>query len=266
MGAEILAGAWEKLRWGEGHIERLGVEIDAFLDTNLRSFRTEFDGQRYLIYPAFEPAPAEWPLILGDGIHCLRGALDHVMWAMVMRTYKGPSLTEGEKRQIQFPLSPTIPEVEATATYKLLDPYSRRVIRDLHENRRWKFNPFHVLFELSNEDKHRLVLGQVLALDGGTFHLLIRQHPDILKTTTPIVLAEAGDSLDNETPVARFGAILTGPNPEVEVQGYIPGRIEFRPGEGEVAIRHGWLPQIAEMIELTLRRFDLLLRGSVPEP
>lgn len=266
MGHEELSGAWEKFYWGKAHVERLGVEIDAFLDRNLRAFRAEFDGQGYLVYPSMEAAPSEWPLVLGDGIHSLRGALDHTMWAMVMRTHKGRLLTKRQRKEIQFPLAPSVREVEATPTYKFLDPYSRSIICDLHRNRTWQYHPFRVLNELSNEDKHRLLLGQVAALDAGTFHLLIGQNSSILKTTQPVVLVDTGDRLSNDAPVARFGAILLGPDPQVDVQGYIPGRIEFSPGGGELIVKHDWLPMICQLLELTLQRFDLLLQGHVPEP
>lgn len=260
----ILEGAWHKLRWGEAHIERLSGEVSTFLERNLGSFRLEFDGQSYLVYPAMDDPPPEWPLILGDAVHSFRGALDHLMWAMVMRTSRGRSLSERERKAIQFPLAPSVKEVEATSTFNFLDPYSRTIVLDLHRNRRWDYHPFRVLSMLSNQDKHRLILSQVVALAPGTFHLQIGHNPSVHKTTQPTVLIDVGEPLSNDAPVARFGAIFARPDGEVAVKGQVPGRVEFSAGAG-VRIQSSWLTDLAELIELTLQRFDLLLQGRVPE-
>ncbi|MGN6664104.1 MAG: hypothetical protein ACTHK6_07885 [Solirubrobacterales bacterium] len=258
----VLSGAWKKLRWGELHVERLSDEIATFLDANLRSLRTEFDGEGYLVYPLMDSPPPHWPLVLGDAIHSLRGALDHAMWAMIMRTQRGQSLTAKERRTIQFPLTRKLTELEATSTYIWLDPYSQAIVRELQRHGGpWEANPLRALWKLSNEDKHRLLVSQVTAIGTGTFHLGIGHDDDILKTTQPTVLVELGDRLDNETPIARFGAVVTGPDPQVDVQGQIPGRIEF--STGEVTIRHDLMPQMAELIDLTLQRLDLVLQGKV---
>jgi hypothetical protein len=260
--SKVLGGAWKKLRWGEGHVGRLSNEISPFLDANLRSLRTEFDGEGYLVYPAMEDPPRHWPLVLGDAIHSLRGALDHAMWAMIMRTQRGQSLTAKQRRDIQFPLTRTPGELEAAATFKWLDPYSKTIVGELQRHGGpWEANPLRALWKLSNEDKHRLLVSQVAAIGTGTLHLRIGHNKDILKTTEPTILVKLADRLDNETPVARFGAIVTGPDPQVDVQGQIPGRIEF--STGEVTIIHETLPKIVGLIDITLQRLDLVLEGKV---
>jgi hypothetical protein len=259
---EVLSGAWQKLRWGEGHVNRLSDEIAPFLDVNLRSLRTEFDGEGYLVYPAMEDPPPHWPLVLGDAIHSLRGALDHAMWAMILRSQRGQSLGERDRRNIQFPLTRTPGEPEAAPTFKWLDPYSKTIVRELQRHGKvWEANPLRALWKLSNEDKHRLLVSQVAAIDTGTLHLRIGHNKDILKTTEPTILVNLADRLDNKTPVARFGAVVTGPDPQVDVQGEIPGRIEF--STGEVTIIHETLPKIVRLIDITLQRLDLVLQGKV---
>lgn len=260
--AEVLGGAWKKLRWGKGHVDRLGNEIAGFLDANLRSLRTEFDGEGYLVYPAMEDPPPHWPLVLGDAIHSLRGALDHAMWAMIMRTQRGQSLSARERRDIQFPLTRTPGELEAAPTFKWLDPYSQAIVRELQRHGGvWEANPLRALWKLSNEDKHRLLVSQLAALGAGTFHLRIGHNKDILKTTEPTILVNLADRLDNETPVARFGAVVTGPDPQVDVQGQIPGRIEF--STGEVTILDATVPKMATLIDIALQRLDLVLQGKI---
>jgi hypothetical protein len=260
--SEVLSGAWAKLRWGEGHVKHLSGEIGEFLDANRRSLRTEFDGEGYLVYPSMDDPPPYWPLIVGDAIHSLRGALDHAMWAMIMRSQRGQSLGERDRRNIQFPLTRTPGELDAAPTFKWLDPYSKTIVRELQRHGGvWEANPLRALWKLSNEDKHRLLVSQVAAIDTGTFHLRIGHNKDILKTTEPTILVNLADRLDNETPVARFGAVVTGPDPQVDVQGEIPGRIEF--STGEVTIIHETLSKIVGLIDITLQRLDLVLEGKV---
>jgi hypothetical protein len=260
--SEVLSGAWMKLRWGESHVDRLSGEIARFLNANCHSVRAEFDGKGYLVFPAMEEPPTHWPLVLGDAVHSLRGALDYAMWAMIMRFQRGQSLAVRQRRDIQFPLTRDPAQLVKSPTYEWLDPYSKTIVRDLQRHGRpWEANPLRALWKLSNQDKHRLLVSQVAALGSGQFQLAIGRNHDILKTTQPTVLVKLGDRLNNETPIARFGVVVTGPNPEVDVEGQIPARIEF--STGEVTIRHDTLPKMAELINLTLQRLDLVLEGKV---
>ncbi|HEX7279812.1 MAG TPA: hypothetical protein VF255_09345 [Solirubrobacterales bacterium] len=242
--------------------KHLSGEIAEFLDANRHSLRAEFDGEGYLVYPAMDDPPPYWPLVVGDAVHSLRGALDHAMWAMIMRSQRGQSLSERERRNIQFPLTRNLAELEATPTFKWLDPYTGTIVRELQlHGGVWEANPLRALWKLSNEDKHRLLVSQVAAIGTGSFQLAIGHNKDILKTTQPTVLVALADRLDNETPIARFGAIVTGPNPQVDVKGEIPGRIEF--STGEVTIIHETLPKIVGLVDITLQRLDLVLEGKV---
>lgn len=263
MSEAVLESAWAKFYWGKSHMERLCYEIAGFIERNSRAFRTEFDGQRYLVYPRHEAIPVEWPLVLGDAIHSIRGALDQAAWAMVVLENNGPPTDPREQREIRFPLCQSDRDLEGTTTYGHLGPYSRAIVRDAQPYPGGDFHPLRILSKLSNEDKHRLMLSNAVALESGILDLYIGRNDDILHTTEPTFLLTAGDRLTNETPIAHFGAVVSGENPEVDVQGYVPTRIEF--SSPEISIKETTLPTMGEYVELVLQRFQLLLQGRLPQ-
>jgi hypothetical protein len=114
--AEVLDGARQKLYWGKGHVDRLSDEIAVFLDANLRSLRAEFDGEGYLVYPVLE-APRRTGLSSSEMPSTPCGARSNMPCGrMIMRTQRGQSLTDEERRKIQFPLTREPEQLKSSKT------------------------------------------------------------------------------------------------------------------------------------------------------
>lgn len=111
--------------------------------------------------PAFVPPPLdEWALILGDGIHNVRSALDVLVWANVDQS----ELTDGQKKSISFPIW-TDPQDWDKHYSRLLRTVPADVVQRIHQ-----CQPFQrpeaersgdllpLLADLDNRDKHRLTI------------------------------------------------------------------------------------------------------------
>jgi hypothetical protein len=164
-----LSGALQKLDRAEGHLwevnrlangwERFG-RPDKPYALNLQVEPTEANAIPHPVYhfALHEQLPAELPLVIGDCIHNLRGALDYIAWVLT-RDDRRPN-----DKQIQFPIFESAWDEKSQTLAGLTD----EACQDLH-----KLQPFHGpnrtnrpthdlanLARLSNWDKHRqLVIG-----------------------------------------------------------------------------------------------------------
>ncbi len=100
-----LDDAKDKLRWANGHFERLAAAIKGFEEGENHRFSVEIDANegKYTFYVHdLEPVDPDWSLILGDCIHNARTALDYLMvqlYAMVTST------DPREVKGVLFPIS-----------------------------------------------------------------------------------------------------------------------------------------------------------------
>jgi hypothetical protein len=131
----------------------------------VRRLHHNLDGETTHFY-AEAPAPLpEWSIALGDIFHQLRGALDHVIYALAKRGNKTIPLKEIKK--LAFPLCKTKDDfdncrgfnrplllrhigVDEFATVALSQPYQRLPA--------YPTELLYVLAELNNIDKHRAIL------------------------------------------------------------------------------------------------------------
>src|SRR5271155_2865741 len=81
-----LRGCREKIKRAKKHISDLDVERVRFLDTNPYTWTSQFDEEAcettFFLGPLPE-MPAVLSVFLGDAIHNLRSALDHLAFALV---------------------------------------------------------------------------------------------------------------------------------------------------------------------------------------
>jgi hypothetical protein len=158
---DLLFPAFLKLRHADSHFSELGREIRAFLDAHpleLTADDPDVDGWRVVRVGDVEPAPAEWGVVLGDGIHDCRSALDNAVAALCR-------LAGGEPAHAnEFPI--LVDQAENARERKIaraLDGIPRMwqgPIRDAQPyvaGERRREHPLAVLQALSNADKHRLV-------------------------------------------------------------------------------------------------------------
>lgn len=176
-----------------------------------------------------------WPLVLGDAVHDLRGALDHLAWQLAVRALDGSVPTDKQAKTIQFPVAEKSEHWgkrnNRFLTYMLQDDIDRLE----------PFQPFKTraqglpaLIAASNTDKHRAI-HVVLNVTQGVFF----QNPSNLyrdckprvgldragNKTTMVVTFQPVPSRNNE--VIRYFVEPTGPHPDVETQNHLTGFIAF---------------------------------------
>jgi len=107
MAVELLPSALEKFNRAQDHFERVRREVDTFFHPKAYRVRPEpnADSTEYRFYIEFiDPLPSRrWGLIVGDGVHCLRSALDHCVYAIGVRE-SGTDPPPGE-RALVFPIT-----------------------------------------------------------------------------------------------------------------------------------------------------------------
>ncbi|MGZ4363405.1 MAG: hypothetical protein ACXVFF_14335 [Gaiellaceae bacterium] len=207
------SSAQRKLARGVEHVKTLCGEArtfehgDAYVPDTKRNIRSAQEVE--YIVTAIEnlrPKP-EWPLLAGEAVHNLRGALDHAVYALTPPKYRGgcqfPIFSDPCEFQVKGrPMIRGIPTpiatlIEAAQPYKRLPP-------------RPALDPLAVLNSFSNRDKHRELSTVVSLLNfsyvGAPHGVRIqwnrqRHHP----------------TLHHGAQIARFTAISNEPFDEMQV-------------------------------------------------
>src|SRR5258708_3115833 len=107
MTRRSLAGCWAKLAHAIEHINTLRAEIEEAgtpdpTSIPLRRAYEAADGAVVYRIERVIKVSERWPLIVGDAIHDLRSALDHLMWQLAI-VHLGRVPTAKEAPNIQFP-------------------------------------------------------------------------------------------------------------------------------------------------------------------
>jgi hypothetical protein len=102
---------------------------------------------------------------LGDAFNCLRASLDHLAWSLVLKGKKAGNLPEEAEAKVQFPIDTEGDDSKFAARAENwipgVNPVFRTIIRR-HQPYK-SLNPtLATLKDLSNKDKHRVVLPMLL--------------------------------------------------------------------------------------------------------
>lgn len=164
------------------------------------------------LHLAQEPDLRRWGLLLGDGMHNLRCALDLAVYELAIRA-------SGEDpppvaRSLQFPITDS-PDKWATAKRRIepLHEEAKRVIRDAQPYERecdLVVSPLRLLRELDDADKHRLVAPGIFGVEGGRVSI----RPALVPLAYEV--PSLHDSLINETKIAWI--LFSEPQPQVRVE------------------------------------------------
>lgn len=157
-----LDGALLKIDRANRHLDSLKTLISDFIRLRPYGERREFDpnGPQYIFYgEIYREPPPDIGIVLGDFVHNLRCAFDHVMWALALSIVTPPDVPNDK---IQFPIFdnpksfyPTRPSLDipgpARDYIETLQPY--------HGFDQAVPGRFYlaVMREISNADKHRAV-------------------------------------------------------------------------------------------------------------
>jgi hypothetical protein len=215
----------------------LGPSLDAIREGIVTETTYDKDASQFVVSVAFAPAiPPGVSAIAGDVVHNLRAALDYAAFQAVWRSQNSP--WDGS----QFPIaySPNFKGRDAK-TLKKLNPGLLAVVKrnqpykDIEDYRRERLatdlkdiillrqanRPLAVLRELSNWDKHRLLLPRYARGVDASF------VPRRVKDCAPVLSRYQDEgSLVAGAQLAVFTANPSGPHPDMDVD------FSFRPSVG----------------------------------
>ena|GEM_PF-3531305 len=241
-----LSSSWAKLERAKEHFNELRAGIAEVCGSKLeipisRKYEPEQGAIVYRI-DSLVQIPDDWELIVGDCVHNMRCALDHLAWQLALRYFNGVEPQDQKTiRQIQFPV---------ISDYRLWPGHpNRKFVTAADSINLEKCQPFsfvgptpprsmHLLEALKlfeNTDKHRKIeLMQhtpisisFTAPDYSEWRdcepLAIRSDGEFAFYTSEInIPPKAGDE------VARVLINATGPHPDVDLQPRLPYFIAVR--------------------------------------
>jgi hypothetical protein len=235
----------------------LGPALDAIRHEVVTETAYDPGSEQFVVTVARAPEiPTLVSAIAGDVIHNLRSALDYAVFQAVWFSQGSP--WQGS----QFPISgsPSTFSHRDKKTLEKLNPDLSTVVRrcqpydDLEDYRRggWATDlssmfqlrdanrPLAVLRELSNQDKHRLLLPRYARSADASFAV------GGAKDCAPAIRWYQSDGalVAGEQPLAVFAANCDGPNPRMEVD------FAFTPSVGIAAVDVGGVGDAEEVLEL----------------
>jgi hypothetical protein len=161
--ADPLDDAQEKLKRARAHLTNLKRQATKLgRDPDRHRILVDYDSDQgeYVVFSKMSPEPLpNLSLILGDLVHCARGALDFVAWQLAVK-HCGREPPEKEANRIQFPITPCLARFDD----RRLWPYvSQKVRREMlrhqpHPGSDPANDHLAVIQWISNRDKHRLIV------------------------------------------------------------------------------------------------------------
>jgi hypothetical protein len=149
-----LNSSWLKHQWSQRHLNLLYHDLSTFYRPKDKSSRGDDNPNSIAKFARkpFEVPLHDWSLVLGDAIHNMRSALDHIAYALALKYLSARNIRKLPDRRTSFPLlgipnsgqfDSATTNIEAAARDEIerLQPYNRR-------NRLW------FLSELDVADKH----------------------------------------------------------------------------------------------------------------
>lgn len=276
LAPERLAGSWAKLDRAHGHVEALRRAIVAACDgkgpPRVLATRREFDRQNRLVLWIAERVPEideSWGLLVGDAVHNIRCALDHLWWQLAI-DHLGRKPSDAEARDVQFPIL-TYLDAERFRTHRFLKYVSDEAATKAERCQRYDAEEGQTLLltalaTLSNRDKHREI------------------HPAFfVNTDARIAMEPMSVFIDCELPnevrggmryfegtiiqsmdrpqvgdvVAGISVTPTGPAPDITVDAEVVGEIVLGEEEG---LPFAVLDEIGKFVGGLLNWFAPLLR------
>jgi hypothetical protein len=246
------SGVNAKLRRADTHFKAIEHEVTQFLSSNPYRFIGEYDSSKgQLVAKARQvvhPDTDFWATLIGDCVHNLRSALDHLAHQLlaiqggtpkigrggtafpIYDTSVGP---KGGPRTVHITGDPGSVSGPILTFVEGVQPYNR--VNDPNGHPLW------ILSELDNMDKHRSLTTAAGALSGFSIGIGnmgdINLYFDFVGFTGPF---------DETTELARWKATVTGPNPHVDMYPSGPIDVLFDATAGLAAGR----PVLSTLTEL----------------
>jgi hypothetical protein len=270
-----LAGPEAKLDRAIEQLETVKAQAERFVETQPYTVAVQYEAKAGCFVTRFwarRAVPLETSILVGEIVHNLRSALEHVAWLLACaNTDDVASLWKPETRKlITFPvakkaeafvshsLRPLI-SAKAEAAIEPLQPYVGRLPEHVENH------PLVGLHELWNIDKHRVIHGGIALFDfsGATWQpkAITKEDLDALAEgfDTEIVPREGPLEDGAELAYVRFPALSNPPGTvKVDMEGEISTRIVF--GAGGHAISIDGLEGCCTYVSLVLNEVWPMLR------
>lgn len=154
-----LDGCAAKVARADQSISELNAEIDAFLSKEPLAIVREDDPQKgQIVWRAkvVRSIPREWSVRIGEIVHDLRSALDHMVWQLVLANGESPDgktefpvFWDAGRYRADSPRKVRGMSQEARAQIERLQPY--------HAAHRFEDHALYVVHKLNLTDKHQLL-------------------------------------------------------------------------------------------------------------
>jgi hypothetical protein len=205
-----------KINRAKQHITDLRAEFDAFLDANPHTYdiKYEYDPNEYsqmrdlrisIDFGKGVRAPEILGLLIGDAVHNLRSALDHLTWELIGPT-NGP-----QDKSLSFPMRDTRANYEsAIAGLQATPAPIKKFLRGFEAYGRGDGEALYGLHILDRTDKHRVINPIIAAakISG------LRDHRDGI--IHPDTIAGIGDDGEAVFPI-HFRSIPIEGDPDFKI-------------------------------------------------
>ena len=265
MGNQPLDDARHKVNRGRERLSDL-QEVERVLnDPEQERVVIDYDPEQRCHIASFlfqELPPVNLALTLGECIHALRGALEYVAWQLACKAKSGEP-TRKQAKQIMFPICDKPEWFSGSAVLNHVGDKAAKELA-LHQPYAEKLGGAHeptllsILRDLSNQDKHRLIVISAHAMNPATADV---------RWENPRATAVRSEPIDNEEgPIEPpfpfklpFERIFTEPqeaavDTEFQVKKQPAARIIFD-GSGQ-RLHVAKLDALADCIEFIIGRFD----------
>lgn len=261
-----LGGVVAKFNRSKQEFDVLRSEIGSFFDQDPAPHysRGYFDPETWEWIERFqvrEPPPLRFGVILGDCVHNLRSALDHLICQLTL--LDGGTMEDCEKTQ--YPIaSKSEEQFEGMANYRIprLSKRHRAMVKQTQPylaGDRAFAHPLAVLAELSNADKHRVLNPTYSVMKSEAASILDRivgsyqgEGPTPAKSWW---MLEKGGRLEHDAAWLRIAFdrnILTERPGEVEVRGFLRTGLAF----GEIGLDADSYRHVAEYVRRIIEAFQ----------
>jgi len=242
----------------------LNREIEEFENRNPDPKAENFDPKtgRYTLAIEFgeEPDAERWGILLGDVIHNLRSALDHVIWQLVLLNEAKPRptnqwpMSRSAKKYIQ-PRKDGRASVREECLFGVSEP-ARTVIDGYQphiEAARMNEHFLSVLAALSNADKHRLIQAGFLGIQEFPKGFLATQDVGTVLESNFIE-----GPLEKGAYVVDCTLAITGPDPQVKMHRNLALVVGF----GEQCFARNAIGEMMAMVGTAIERFQPFFDGK----
>jgi len=215
-------------------LDQLDAEIARFLRRDTYEVAQDFDpetGRCTLHFVVRHRPPLSWSVSIGEIVHNLRSALDHLACQLFREAGGGdcdatkfPILVSDSDTGFEKWINQWLPRLPegAEAELRELQPYKRgdEASRD----------PLAILNRLANDDKHRLLVPVFAAIQPGSTSIVANREIRDVDPTPEATFSLPQGPLHEDAPICTLDFRITGPDPYVEVEPHLPIDIAFENG------------------------------------